>query len=371
LSILYLNNDKKTVTAAYYNGVKLNKVYKGNTLVWNFEKSAVDYTILKYNALAELIGRSAINANIYLKYATPSSDEKGLNRFDAYGVKAYGPVRNELGTNSYGIVSAAKQIYFNADMSEGQYYFRDINTNAYNIIRDNEVVTLNHSEFEKHFKYVQNAYNLFYRTNMAGSVVQLPSAVNMYMAFAFCNRLTDSPYCGNSVTDLTQCYRNCFNLTGSPVLGSSVVYANDAYANCRNLSGSPVMQSSIVYMANLYMGCTNLRGEALFSSSAVTASRAYQNCPNIYQIGTIPETMQDLSYCFYRTPNVQGSVYFPSVNHTVNIEGFVGYGRNSKSPRLTFYAEKYSSWWYAIKNFVNWNNDGYFTNTNLYFASLL
>jgi len=110
----------------------------------------------------------------------------------------------------------------------------------------------------------------------------IPSSVtNLSNTFSNCTGLTTASAFSNSLLILNSTFRNCTSLTTVTSIPDSVLEMPYAFSNCTNLSQAPILPNFVQNLASTFAGCTNLITPPTIPESVINLSRIFANCHNI------------------------------------------------------------------------------------------
>lgn len=343
MSIYYLNSQPVAVSKAYMNNKPLIRVYNGNSLVWEFEKT--DYTIIE-----DFFASKSANSFYFVcvKGRGYLAGEKN-NRVDIKGLPAYAPVYNIVGDNSICVLSYAEKFKFggnceamfadwsgsglgssgitiNLDSLPYAYFVKD-SDNKYTPVISN----YNLKQSSEAFEHIVDMSSMFsrdrhsvygspkcgrYTVDMASAYEGLSeitgspnvghNVINMRSAYDGCSKLTGNPVAGDFTYDMASAYLGCSNLTGEPVCPDSVVHFNNAYYNCYNITGDAVCSNNADGMVGTYSRCYKLNGKAVCGVSVTNMKGAYRYCNSLSYGASSGPLVKDMDSCYMGCTNLKG-----------------------------------------------------------------
>lgn len=106
------------------------------------------------------------------------------------------------------------------------------------------------------------------------------------VGFLDCVNMVTAPEIPDGVTNMDSCFSGCESLTIAPTIPIGVTSMDSCFKDCIALVNPPIIQYD--EYADLYI-----------DSHLINMSRSFYNCTSLVAPPSIPEYIEDISYCFY------------------------------------------------------------------------
>ena len=201
-------------------------------------------------------------------------------------------------------VSDAKTVV--SDFGNGEYEIMLYTATSINYLNFSNVQTLTNIGYIS--DSITNMTNTYRNCrNLTGNAVCGNNVIDMVDTYYYCRNLTGNAVCGNNVTNMYYAYYYCYNLTGSPACGPNVTDMNGTYFNCRNLTGSPVCSDNVINMNNTYYNCFNLTGSPVCGDKVTDMHQTYYYCNKLTGSPACGDKVTTMVNTYRNCTNLTGS----------------------------------------------------------------
>ena len=162
------------------------------------------------------------------------------------------------------------------------------------IKKDNETYTLTSLE------------HTFYGSEIVIAPTIPNTVTNISDTFRNCTSLTTVGNIPDSVIDMGSAFSECPLLTTVGNIGSSVTDMNYTFYGCTSLTQAPTIPNSVTDMYYTFCKCTSLTTVGDIPDSVINIMNAFAECTSLTTVGNIGSSVTDMYYTFYKCTSLTG-----------------------------------------------------------------
>lgn len=127
------------------------------------------------------------------------------------------------------------------------------------------------------------------------SLSQAPSIADgvstMYGTFYGCTQLTVGPKIPSTVTSMQYCFYNCTSLVIPSDIPNGVANISNCFRGCSSMTSAPLLGQNVSLMNGCFQGCTALVSGPDIPDSVTNLSNAFSGCSTLTTVGHMPSSL--------------------------------------------------------------------------------